>query len=65
MTAISAGAILPVMLAVPCPPRDMTGMISPKFGESQHIREMSFPAATILAICLGLAMASLSTTILG
>ena len=37
MVASSAGAMLPVMLAVPWPPRLMVGTTRPRFGLSQHI----------------------------
>ena len=39
MVASSAGAILPVMLAVPWPPRLMVGTTRPRLGLSQHITD--------------------------
>ena len=39
MVASSAGAMLPVMLAVPWPPRLMVGTTRPRLGLSQHITD--------------------------
>ncbi len=65
MAAISAGAILPPMFAVPCAAERHRRDDGAEVGRSQHITDTSGAAASICATCPTRAVDSLWMTMLG